>query len=85
MRMSNRRLPFDPLREFERLEIIKGELQDRYDSAAGDIENIAIAQLATAIADIIRAQSALYETMTRGWAEGSRWAEDRGGTEAMMS
>jgi len=49
MRMSNRKLPFDPLREFERLEIIKGELQDRYDAAAGDIENIAIAQLATAL------------------------------------
>jgi hypothetical protein len=69
--MSNRRLPFDPHEEFARLEVIKGELQDRYDATASDTEDVVLAQLATAIANIIRAQSALlYETMTRGWVAG---------------
>jgi hypothetical protein len=57
--MRDRRLLFEPLREFERLEIIKGELEDRYVAAAYDTGDVATAQLATAIASIVRAQADL--------------------------
>ena len=48
--MRDRRLLFEPLREFERLEVIKGELEDRYVAASYDTGDVAMAQLATAIA-----------------------------------
>ena len=57
--MRDRRLLFEPLREFERLEIIKGELEDRYVAAAYGTGDVATAQLATAIASIVRAQADL--------------------------
>src|SRR5689334_5164235 len=83
MEMSDERL-FDPLREFETLEIIKGELQERYVAAASETGDIAIAQLAVAIATVVQAQSALHERMTRGWAERPGWSKDRNGVRAVM-
>lgn len=67
--MSSRRLLFDYHQELDRLETIKGELQDRYDQAVASTGNVAMAQLAMALANIVRAQAALYEAMTREWPQ----------------